>query len=92
MLSATYVGLSCVIAFISFEHMANPMLNNNFNRELIFYPTPITSHSFYNIGSLVGILLVIQVLSGVLLACFYIPCIDFAFNSVSYLMRSVNYG
>ena len=68
------------------------MLTTYLNRELIFYPTPITSHSFYNIGSLVGILLVIQVLSGVLLACFYIPCIDFAFNSVSYLMRSVNYG
>ena len=68
------------------------MLFQFFNHELIFYPTPITSHSFYNLGSLVGILLFTQVLSGVLLACFYIPSLDLAFNSVSYLMRSVNYG
>ena len=61
-------------------------------KELIFYPTPITSNSFYSFGSLVGTLLLIQVLCGVLLACFYIPSLDLAFSSVEDLMRSVNYG
>ena len=60
--------------------------------DLIFYPTPITSHSFYNVGSLVGLLMLSQLISGVLLACFYIPALVLAFNSVSYLMHSVNYG
>jgi len=58
--------------------------------QLIFLPTPINFNYWYGIGSLLGFLFVNQLITGVLLASFYIPSIDLAFNSVDYLMRDVN--
>ena len=43
-------------------------------------------------GSLLGILLVIQVITGVLLAMHYVPHIDEAFTSVERIMREVPSG
>ena len=47
---------------------------------------------WYGFGSLLGLLLVNQWVTGILLACYYMPSIDFAFSSVDYIMRDVNYG
>lgn len=63
-----------------------------FNNHLIDYPTPINLNYFYGFGSLAGIMLVIQILTGIFLAMHYTPHIDLAFNSVEHIMRDVNYG
>ena len=63
-----------------------------FNNHLIDYPTPINLNYFYGFGSLAGILLVIQILTGIFLAMHYTPQIDVAFNSVEHIMRDVNHG
>lgn len=47
---------------------------------------------FYNFGSILGISLVIQIASGLFLAMYYIPHINYAFNSIEYIMREVPYG
>ena len=62
------------------------------NNHLIDYPTPINLNYFYGFGSLAGIMLVIQILTGIFLAMHYTPHIDFAFNSVEHIMRDVNNG
>jgi ubiquinol-cytochrome c reductase cytochrome b subunit len=62
------------------------------NRELIEYKTPINLSFLWNFGSLAGITLVIMILSGVFLACFYTPHVDKAFDSVERIMRDVNGG
>lgn len=62
------------------------------NNHLIDYPTPINLHYFYGFGSLAGIMLVIQILTGIFLAMHYTPHIDLAFNSVEHIMRDVNNG
>ena len=62
------------------------------NNHLIDYPTPINLNYFYGFGSLAGILLVIQILTGIFLAMHYTPHIDVAFNSVEHIMRDVNHG
>ena len=62
------------------------------NNHLIDYPTPINLNYFYGFGSLAGIMLVIQILTGIFLAMHYTPHIDLAFNSVEHIMRDVNYG
>jgi quinol-cytochrome oxidoreductase complex cytochrome b subunit len=62
------------------------------NNHLIDYPTPINLNYFYGFGSLAGIMLVIQILTGIFLAMHYIPHIDLAFNSVEHIMRDVNHG
>jgi len=62
------------------------------NNHIIDYPTPINLNYFFGFGSLAGIMLVIQILTGIFLAMHYTPHIDLAFNSVEHIMRDVNYG
>ena len=59
---------------------------------LIYYPAPTNLFYAWGIGSLIGILLVIQVGTGVLLAMHYVPHIDEAFTSVERIMREVPSG
>jgi ubiquinol-cytochrome c reductase cytochrome b subunit len=59
---------------------------------LIDYPTPINLHYFWSFGSLAGIFLVIQILTGIFLAMHYTPHILYAFLSVEHIMRDVNFG
>jgi quinol-cytochrome oxidoreductase complex cytochrome b subunit len=62
------------------------------NNHLIDYPTPINQNYFFGFGSLAGLMLVIQIITGIFLAMHYTPHIDLAFNSVEHIMRDVNYG
>jgi hypothetical protein len=57
---------------------------------LIHYPTPITLTYAWSFGSLAGICLVIQIISGILLSTHYTANIDLAFASVEYIMRDVH--
>jgi ubiquinol-cytochrome c reductase cytochrome b subunit len=59
---------------------------------LIYYPAPTNLFYAWGVGSLLGILLVIQVATGVLLAMHYVPHIDEAFTSVERIMREVPSG
>src|SRR5690606_32664071 len=59
---------------------------------LVDYPTPININYLWSFGSIAGICLVIQILSGVFLAMHYTPHVDLAFNSVEHIMRDVNNG
>nr|YP_010394150.1 apocytochrome b [Phytophthora tropicalis]DAZ88158.1 TPA_asm: apocytochrome b [Phytophthora tropicalis] len=62
------------------------------NNHIIDYPTPINLNYFFGFGSLAGIMLVVQILTGIFLAMHYTPHIDLAFNSVEHIMRDVNNG
>lgn len=56
------------------------------------YPTPRNLNYWWNFGSIAGICLVIQILTGLFLAMHYTPHVDYAFDSVESIMRNVNYG
>lgn len=53
-------------------------------------PSNITIN--WNYGSLLGIILAIQIATGITLAMHYTANVDYAFLSVEYIMRSVQYG
>jgi group I intron endonuclease len=55
-------------------------------------PTPSNISYWWNFGSLLGLSLVIQIISGVTLAMHYNPNVLEAFNSVEHIMRDVNNG
>ena len=55
-------------------------------------PTPINISFIWNFGSLLGLCLIIQILSGLFLAIQYSPSILNAFSSVVYISRDVNWG
>jgi ubiquinol-cytochrome c reductase cytochrome b subunit len=56
------------------------------------YPTPKNLNYFYNFGVLAGVALVIQIITGVILAMHYAANTAIAFDSVEHIMRDVNHG
>jgi ubiquinol-cytochrome c reductase cytochrome b subunit len=62
------------------------------SNHIVYYPTPISLSYAWSFGSLAGLCLVIQMLSGIFLAMHYTPHIDLAFSSVEYIMRDVENG
>jgi ubiquinol-cytochrome c reductase cytochrome b subunit len=62
------------------------------NSYLIDNPEPANISYMWNFGSLLGLCLVIQILTGIFLAMHYSPNVDLAFASVEHIMRDVNYG
>nr|WMY24285.1 cytochrome b [Prorhinotermes molinoi] len=62
------------------------------NHALVDLPTPSTITGWWNFGSLLGLCLIAQILTGLFLAMHYCPNIDLAFSSVSHICRDVNNG
>ena len=60
--------------------------------EMHEYPTPKNLNYWWNFGSLAGIVLVIMIVTGIVLAMHYTPHTAMAFDSVERIMRDVNYG
>ncbi|WP_341898769.1 cytochrome b/b6 [Ferrovibrio terrae] len=56
------------------------------------YPTPKNLNYWWNFGSLAGLCLVIQILTGIVLVMHYTPHTSMAFDAVEHIMRDVNYG
>lgn len=69
----------------------NPLLKlvNNFVYDSLM---PLNLNYWFNFGSLLGLFLIVQIVTGVLLAMNYIPHVDIAFDSIEYIMREVPYG
>nr|APT41437.1 cytochrome b [Psychodopygus squamiventris maripaensis] len=62
------------------------------NNALVDLPAPINISAWWNFGSLLGLCLIIQLLTGIFLAMHYTADINMAFNSVTHICRDVNYG
>nr|QAY82090.1 cytochrome b [Endoclita minanus] len=62
------------------------------NNSLIDLPTPSNISSWWNFGSLLGLCLIIQIITGLFLTMHYSANIDLAFYSVNHICRDVNYG
>nr|YP_009328216.1 cytochrome b [Macrognathus pancalus]APD28184.1 cytochrome b [Macrognathus pancalus] len=62
------------------------------NNSLIDLPAPINISAWWNFGSLLGLCLIIQILTGLFLAMHYTSDVSMAFSSVAHICRDVNYG
>nr|QXI14842.1 cytochrome b [Hypanus americanus]QXI14855.1 cytochrome b [Hypanus americanus] len=62
------------------------------NNSLIDLPTPTNISIWWNFGSLLGLCLIIQILTGLFLAMHYTADISSAFSSIAHICRDVNYG
>lgn len=62
------------------------------NNSLVDLPTPSNIRSIWNFGSLLGLCLIIQIVSGLFLSIHYCPNVELAFNRVAHISRDVNYG
>jgi len=68
-----------------------PILNI-VNSYIIDSPSPLNLSYMWNFGSLLGLCLVIQLITGITLAMHYTGEINLAFKSVEHIMRDVNNG
>nr|YP_009258904.1 cytochrome b [Lophonectes gallus]AID59860.1 cytochrome b [Lophonectes gallus] len=62
------------------------------NDALVDLPTPSNISVWWNFGSLLGLCLIAQILTGLFLAMHYTSDIATAFSSVAHICRDVNYG
>lgn len=69
-------------------HPAIKIINNT----LIDLPSPPNISLWWNYGSLLGLCLIIQIITGLFLAIHYTPNIIIAFSSVIHISQDVNYG
>nr|QDA95902.1 cytochrome b [Metachirus myosuros] len=70
------------------NHPIMKIINDSF----IDLPTPSNISAWWNFGSLLGICLIIQILTGLFLAMHYTSDTLTAFSSVAHICRDVNYG
>nr|ABS85056.1 cytochrome b [Uranoscopus scaber] len=62
------------------------------NNALVDLPAPSNISAWWNFGSLLGLCLITQILTGLFLAMHYTSDINTAFSSVTHICRDVNYG
>nr|QIJ93848.1 cytochrome b [Eremias arguta potanini] len=70
------------------QHPILKIVNNSF----IDLPTPPNISAWWNFGSLLGLCLVIQILTGLFLAMHYTADVTSAFTSVAHIHRDVQHG
>nr|BAB21414.1 cytochrome b [Acanthogobius flavimanus] len=62
------------------------------NDALVDLPAPVNISAWWNFGSLLGLCLIAQILTGLFLAMHYTSDINTAFSSVAHICRDVNFG
>nr|WDE82087.1 cytochrome b [Zonotrichia albicollis] len=62
------------------------------NNALIDLPTPPNISTWWNFGSLLGVCLITQIITGLLLAMHYTADTNLAFSSVAHMCRDVQFG
>jgi ubiquinol-cytochrome c reductase cytochrome b/c1 subunit len=77
--------------FMKWFHARLPIMDMVQGQALDF-PTPRNLNYWWTFGGILAIMLVVQLITGIVLAMHYTPHVDMAFDSVEHIMRDVNYG
>ena len=56
------------------------------------YPCPLQINSFWNMGFLLGITIILQIITGIFLGLHYTSDLNSAYSSVFFFIREINYG
>jgi len=56
------------------------------------YPTPRNLNYWWTFGGILTFFLITQIVTGVILAMYYVAHSDLAFESIEHIMRDINYG
>ena len=87
--TSTPIDTSTVKGWIEYRLPIFSFIDNSLGSK---YPAPRNLNYWWNFGSIAGICLVIQILTGLFLAMHYTANVNMAFDSVEGIMRNVNYG
>ena len=56
------------------------------------YPSPLQMNSFWNLGFLLGITIILQIITGIFLGLHYTSDLNSAYSSVFFFIREIYYG
>nr|ACL52296.1 cytochrome b [Melozone albicollis] len=73
-------------------HRKNHQILKIINNALIDLPAPSNISTWWNFGSLLGVCLITQIITGLLLAMHYTADTNLAFSSVAHMCRDVQFG
>jgi len=85
---STYVPKSGIARWFEARLPIASLVHSSF----IAYPTPRNLNYFWTFGAILTFMLIIQIITGVILAMHYVPTATLAFGSIEHIMRDVNYG
>ena len=87
-----HIYLANFINFLKKRIVNKNILFSYLLSHLYYYPVPLNLNYFWGFGSLLGGLLIIQIITGILLAIHYKADTHLAFYSVEFIMRNVEGG
>uniref|UniRef100_A0AAU6PBY9 Cytochrome b n=1 Tax=Dusuna sp. TaxID=3133678 RepID=A0AAU6PBY9_9HEMI len=67
-------------------------LINIMSNSLVDLPAPVNLSYWWNFGSILGLCLIIQFITGIFLSMHYNSSVELAFFSINHIIRDVNYG
>nr|AHA52594.1 cytochrome b [Sigalphus bicolor] len=63
-----------------------------FKKSILILPTPVNITFLWNYGSLLGVTLFMQILTGIILSMHYSCNVDYSFFSLIHIIQDINYG
>ncbi|MEM7619336.1 MAG: cytochrome b/b6 [Pseudomonadota bacterium] len=60
--------------------------------QITAFPTPRNLNYFWTFGAILTFCMIVQIVTGIVLAMHYIPHVDHAFASIQHIKRDVNFG
>ena len=84
-----FINANCEAKSPEKENVKNNVLLRLVNSYIVDSPEPASISYLWNFGSLLGVCLVIQILTGVFLAMHYCPNIDLSFQSVEHISNAI---
>lgn len=87
-----YKDIYIIYSIIKMTFRKSNVYLNLVNSYLIDSPQPSSINYWWNLGSLLGLCLVIQIITGIFIAMHYSSNIELAFSSVEHIMRDVQGG
>jgi ubiquinol-cytochrome c reductase cytochrome b/c1 subunit len=85
---STYVPKSALARWFEARLPIVGLMHSSF----VSYPVPRNLNYFWAFGAILSFMLVIQIITGVILAMHYVPTSTLAFASIEHIMRDVNFG
>ncbi|GGK23314.1 cytochrome b [Salinarimonas ramus] len=86
--STTYVPKNAAAKWLESRLPIIGLVHSSF----VAFPVPRNLTYFWTFGAILMVMLVIQLVTGIVLAMHYTPHADHAFTSVEHIMRNVEYG
>ena len=85
---STYVPQNAIARWFENRLPVMGLVHSSF----VSYPTPRNLNYWWTFGGILSVMLVVQIVTGVVLAMHYTPETTMAFNSVEHIARDVNWG